>query len=83
MDFPGQSASREPFSLFNHSLSIYFDCFSVVIHYISYASITFALRREYDARTMSKSPQFPCGLRRETLRSSYGFTGIVGAQITG
>ena len=44
--------------------------------YTSYASVTFALRRVYDARTMSKSP-FPCGLRRVTLRSSYGFTGIV------
>ena len=43
---------------------------------IGNASVTFALRRVYDARTMSKSP-FPCGLRRETLRSSYGFTGIV------
>ena len=31
-------------------------------------------------RTMSKLP-FPCGLRRETLRSSYGFTGIVASTI--
>ena len=44
------------------------------------ASVTFALRRVYDAPTMSKS-QFPCGLRRETLRSSYGFTGIVASTI--
>ena len=47
---------------------------------VSYASVTFALRRVYVARTMSKSP-FPCGLRRETLRSSYGFTGIVTSTI--
>ena len=39
----------------------------------AYASVTFALRQVYDACKMSKSP-FPCGLRRETLRSSYGFT---------
>ena len=45
-----------------------------------YASVTFALRRVYDARTMSKSP-FPCGLRRQTLRSSYGFTDIVASTI--
>ena len=44
------------------------------------ASVTFALRRVYDARTMFKSP-FPCGLRRETLRSSYGFTDIVASTI--
>ena len=44
------------------------------------ASVTFALRRVYDAPTMSKSP-FRCGLRRETLRSSYGFTGIVASRI--
>ena len=36
---------------------------------VSYASVTFALRRVYDVRTMSKSP-FPCGLRRVTLRLS-------------
>ena len=45
-----------------------------------YASVTFALRRVYDAGMMSKSP-FPCGLRRETLRSSYGFTGIVASRV--
>ena len=44
------------------------------------ASVTFALLRVYDARTMSKSP-FPYRLRRETLRSSYGFTGIVASTI--
>ena len=46
----------------------------------TYASVTFAFRRVYDARTMSKSP-FQCSLRRETLRSSYGFTGIVASTI--
>ena len=49
--------------------------FSVLLG-IYNTSVTFALRRVYDARTMSKSP-FPYDLRRETLRSSYGFTGIV------
>ena len=44
------------------------------------ASVTFALRRVCDAPTMSKSP-FPWGLRRVTLRSSYGFTGIVASTI--
>ena len=44
------------------------------------SSVTFALRRVYDARTMSKSP-FPCSLRRATLQSSYGFTGIVASTI--
>ena len=44
------------------------------------ASVTFALRRVYDAPTMSKS-LFSCGLRRETLRSSYRFTGIVASTI--
>ena len=44
------------------------------------ASVTFALWRVYDARTMSKSP-FPYRLRRETLRSSYGFKGIVASTI--
>ena len=44
------------------------------------ASVTFALRRVYDAHTMSKSP-FPCSLCRETLRSSYGFGGIVASTI--
>ena len=57
------------------TLLIYIDRISDI-----YASVTFALRRVYDARTMSKSP-FPCGLRRETLRSSYGFTGIVASTI--
>ena len=40
------------------------------------------LHLPYDkhARKMSKSP-FPCRLRRETLRSSYGFTGIVASTI--
>ena len=44
------------------------------------ASVTFALRRVYDVRTMSKSP-FPCGLRRVTLRSSWGLTSIVASTI--
>ena len=44
------------------------------------ASVTFALRQVYDAPTMSKSP-FPYGLRRKTLQSSYGFTGIVASTI--
>ena len=38
------------------------------------------LHLPYDEYTMSKSP-FPCGLRRETLRPSYGFTGIVASTI--
>ena len=46
---------------------------------IPYASVTFALRRFYDART-TKSP-FPCSLRRENLRSLYAFAGIVASTI--
>ena len=43
------------------------------------ASVTFAFRWVYIAHMMSKSP-FPCGLRRETLRSN-GFTGILASTI--
>ena len=49
--------------------------FLVIFFYINFMPI-----QVYDARTMSKSP-FPCGLRRETLRSSYRFTGIVASTI--
>ena len=38
------------------------------------------LHLPYDENTMSKSP-FPLGLRRETLRSSYVFTGILASTI--
>ena len=56
-------------------------CLRTCSFFTSYnALVTFALRRVYDARTMSKS-SFPCGLRRETLRSSYRFLGIVASTI--
>ena len=61
---------------FNHRTLCRALCWSLT----AYALVTFAFRRVYDAPTMSKSP-FPCGLRRETLRSSYGFTGIVASKI--
>ena len=70
--YTGNSPLEAPLILWNIETAPY--------QLILYASVTFALRRVYDAPTMSKSP-FPCGLRRETLRSSYGFTGIVASTI--
>ena len=40
------------------------------------ASVTFAFRWVYDARSMSKWP-FPCSHGRETLQPSYKFMGIL------
>ena len=50
------------------------DCESLLFSIL--VSIMPRLHLPYEEYTIPKSP-FPCGLRRETLRPSYGFTGIV------